>query len=718
MKLRFENVPESVQISDVETLLQDFLLRGSGSQKYFDKKLKKHMIEVEFMLHEEAHKAFGNFKGKLPWPKTTLSRSIPQTMGRVESQDFKKMLRIRAGGLSRGSAIIVCKSNVDAQQVAILLNGALLNSALVRARISNKADHEVRLDGLTEQEDEAVLFREFGQLSMLDLLHDADRCIIIHCMDWIHDDAEAGTWFRNKLQQYGEIQNISVRTDKRFSYATVTFKTEQQARSARLALDGSVDLFDSILTLPCDAQEMYPNFVPLPMDVANKFTTEINAVLKAFNCNPNSNMEAVMNRATIQIKPQGDQKRSQFAALSTDSSPIQGLLDDLASFSVGKQLSLPASSAAAFSQGIGRKFLQELQNKHKVVVKHHLVGNTCNIYGPRTNLLAAVNELQLFAQSIEHFALDSVALSVSHYALLQRSLSQDLSQLRPPGDTTTSFAYNREQQILNVHGEQVNVDIAVRKIESFRTQSVGGNLAPPPSQFGISGCVICGTSGINLERDRLRVCGHVLCPQCLHDHFIDATIFPVFCPGGSDQRCTHSITLRDAERVLSTEERMEVSRNSVKYMLARQRKQGVGRRYRPCPTPGCAQLYVATKDKLKCDTCGKHYCLSCARATGKDPLVVQNHPGETCDEYLRYNMPSGSASSSAFGSSFTLFNTNANNNNNTNNSLVAAMSYRSPMGQSNVRATLVPPPSTLMDGGNLETLGMLNNLPFFSFDLI
>lgn len=699
VKVRVEGVPNDTKTEDVSAWLAAYgKLRDKATRSYYDGKSKKRFVEMEFMLNEDAQKAFGALRNNIPFgPKCTLTRVAMQGLGRQNEQEMKRTLRIRAGGLSRGSAIIVCSSDVDAQQVQQALDGEILGCACVRARISNKGAHEVRLDDLTEAEDEATLFSEFKRLGITQLLH-PDRCIVLHTAPWIHKDSleEASGWFRSTLRTYGEIQKIDVRVDSKFSFATVVFRTEQEALSAHAGLNRRTDLFDGILTLPCDVEIFVPNFISLLPEVANKFQKEITALLSTFNDNNQATFtQAILTpRASVQIKQIGDGKRTQMSVLSQDKREIQNLQNSLSSFSTGVEVSLPASTAvaAAFTQGLGKKFLQKLQSQHKVVVKHHLVGNQCVIFGPQVNTATATADLTKFTKSIENYVVDSVPLSVSHYALLQRSLSQKLEALRAPGDNTTSFSYSRDQQVLSVNGEQAFVDHIIQKIEAFRIQSVGGNLAPPSTQFGNGGCVVCGTStNINPERDRLRVCGHTLCPQCLHDHFLAATSFPIQCPGGNEQSCVHSITLRDAERVLDLDERTEVAQNCVKYMLQRQRKYGVGRRYRVCPTPGCAQLYVATKEKLKCDTCGVSFCLTCARATGKDPVVVRNHEGETCAEYMMAN--------------------GASSTNNNNVSLTSMMSsiYNStlpPANQNQLLSTIVPAPSSLADGGTLGTYGM------------
>ena len=728
VKLKLENIPKEYSETDAEALFSKYGTLRSGTRIFFDKRANKRTVEVEFMLQEDAMRAFCSLKNAPPMPDVAVFRMLSNGMGRQGEQELKRTLRIRAGGFPRGSANIVCKSDVMASDVATLLNGHDIGLAMVRARIGFKRPQEVMLDGLTEFEDEATLFAEFTKIGILPYLSDTGRCIFVNCTPSTQkSENDVSTWFQTKLRPYGEIQKLEVRLEKCYMNATVMFRSEAAAQAAKSDLHKRTDLFDSP-TLPCEVTQIQPTSVYLLHEVAKRFEADILNLVNDFNSPTRTHLfEASVNGSNVYIRPIGNGRRSQLVMLSSTGDEIKDFLDSLVTYSSGLQAKLPASPVVftAFSQGGGLQLIKRLQSKHNVVVKHQTVGNYCNIYGSAKNASSAEVELQQYVKSIESFVVDSVALSVSHYALLFRALSQDITKLRADNDKTTSLAYSRERSVLTVIGEQAYVDHIVKKVEAFRTQSVGGNLAAPPSQlqFTISGCVICGTSNVT-ESDRLRVCGHVICRQCLHNHFLTATVFPVKCQGGTEQRCTHAIPLYDAGRVLDEDERIEVSQHCVLDMMVRQRKMGVGRRYRACPTPGCPQLYVASRVKFNCDTCGQKYCLECARATGKDPLIVKDHQGESCDDYKHYNGGSSSTatsstlSNSSYGLSFASNRTSNATINNYNNLLYSSA------------RNIVPPPSSqisLADGSPLESYGttfvfsffiLFNYLPSSSFLLI
>lgn len=551
------------------------------------------MAEVEFMLHDDARNAFCAYKTNPPLPDVTVGRQLSPGMGRQGEQELRRTLRIRAGGLPRGSAFIVCKNDVAANDVATLLNGYDLNSAFVRAQVTRKKLNEVRLDGLTENEDEATLFAEFTNMGILPYLSDTGRCIILHCEPVKQKtENDVSTWFQSKLRPYGEIQKLEVRMERCYLNATVMFRTEAAAQAAKSALHKRTDLFDTP-TLPCEVTEIQPSSVFLLREVANKFKADIMALINDFNSPTRTHMfEASLNNGMVYIKPIGNGQRSQLVMLASTGDETKVFLSSLSTYSSGIPTKLPSSTAlfTAFSQGSGMQLIKNLQASHNVIIKHQTFSNSCIIYGPPANATNAVVDLQKFVKSMESFVVNAIALSVSHYAILFRALGQDLTKLRANGDNSTSISFSRERSVLTVIGEPAYVDHITKKIEILKLQSVGSNLAAPPSQFTTSGCAICNTSNVT-EADRLRVCGHTICRQCLHDHFLSATVFPVQCPGGTDQRCTHSIPLADAGRVLDEDERIEVSQHCVLNMMVRQRKMGIGRRYRACPTPGCSQLY-------------------------------------------------------------------------------------------------------------------------------
>jgi hypothetical protein len=692
---------------DAETVFSVFGNLRAGTRIYFDRKANKRMAEVEFMLHEDAVNAFSTLKSNLT--EMTVAKVFSNGMGRQGEQERKRTLRIRAGGLPRGSAIVVCKDGAAADEVATILNGQDIGYTTLRARPNFKKENEVRLDGLTESEDEATLFDAFTILGIVPHLHDQGRCIILHVAPGTHkDDNDVSTWFQSKLRGYGEIQKLEVRSDRFYLNAEVTFRSEASAQAAKSALHTRTDLFDSP-TLPCVVTEIQPTAVFLLHEVATKFQADLLTLVNDFNSPTRTHrFQASLNGSNIYVKPIGNGQRSQLAMLSATGDEIKDFLNSISTYSSGIQIKMPATAVfTAFSQGSGLQFIKNLQTSCKVVVKHQTVGNVCVIYGPARNVTAAEADLQKFVKSIESFVVEAVPIAVPHFAMLLRSLSQDINKLRANGDRTTSISFNRERSVLTLIGEQAHVDHIAKKIEAVKMLSVGGNLAPPPSQFASSGCTICNTSVVS-EDDRLRVCGHTICRQCLHDHFLSATVFPVKCPGGTEQRCAHAIPLYDAWRVLEEDERIEVSQHCILDMMARQRKMGVARRYRVCPTPGCPQLYVASKAKFKCDTCGQKYCIACSRATGKDPLQVKNHVGETCEEYQQYNGagPSGTTQSTlphmGFSLGATMRNFNINLNNNTMNNNLSSARY-------STAQNTVPPPASLVslpDGTPLQSYSM------------
>ncbi len=70
------------------------------------------------------------------------------------------------------------------------------------------------------------------------------------------------------------------------------------------------------------------------------------------------------------------------------------------------------------------------------------------------------------------------------------------------------------------------------------------------------------------------------------------------------RKCEHVVGILDAKKVLDGSVLEEIVQRSTDYMLANHRKLGVGRRYKHCPTPRCAQLYLADANKFHCDICG------------------------------------------------------------------------------------------------------------------
>lgn len=231
-------------------------------------------------------------------------------MGRQGDQEIKRTLRIRAGGLPRGSAILVCKSDSDALDVVTILDGQDINCAYVRARVNYKRLHEVRLVGLTESEDEATLFAEFTKMGIVPYLKDEGKCIIIQCAPMSHkNENDVSTWFQSKLRPYGEIQKIEVRMERCFLNATVMFRTETAAQDAKNALHKRTDLFDSP-TLPCEALEIQPSSVFLPHEVAKKFQGDILGLVNDFNSPTRTHMfEASLNGSMVYVRPVGNGQR-------------------------------------------------------------------------------------------------------------------------------------------------------------------------------------------------------------------------------------------------------------------------------------------------------------------------------------------------------------------------------------------------------------------------
>ncbi len=282
-------------------------------------------------------------------------------------------------------------------------------------------------------------------------------------------------------------------------------------------------------TLISEAKIQEPTFVILPLEVLKRFKAEIQKELDDFNRADNTHphyLEAKYTERGITLSPPEGTKKGQLFYLSSPIQSINGLMETLSSYINGKTLALSSdsdTSHSAFSLGAG-KVIQQLQKTYKVVIQYQLLSNSCVIYGPEENVDKAYAELEKFVRSIENFVVDAVPLSVSHFTVLLRTVAQDLTKLREPGDTSSFASYNRDKQIISVHGDKRNVEKIVKKIEKVRTMSVGGDLEAPSSQFGVAGCAIC-KSATNLMV--LIICGHTMCVQCLKDHLLSAIKFPV-----------------------------------------------------------------------------------------------------------------------------------------------------------------------------------------------
>jgi hypothetical protein len=59
-------VPKEATKEDVETVFSPYG-KIRMSREYFDNKLKKRIVELEYMLHEEAQAAFVARRKDLPW---------------------------------------------------------------------------------------------------------------------------------------------------------------------------------------------------------------------------------------------------------------------------------------------------------------------------------------------------------------------------------------------------------------------------------------------------------------------------------------------------------------------------------------------------------------------------------------------------------------------------------------------------------------------------
>ncbi len=117
----------------------------------------------------------------------------------------QRTVRIRAGGLPKGSAILKLIDPTAASEVRDLLQGEVLGASIVRTSIGNRFPSEVNIltsnkyvianfyffifltkvyiNGLTENEDEAALFFELEQKGIVPKMK-PDHCIQIQTAKW------------------------------------------------------------------------------------------------------------------------------------------------------------------------------------------------------------------------------------------------------------------------------------------------------------------------------------------------------------------------------------------------------------------------------------------------------------------------------------------------------------------------------------------------------
>jgi hypothetical protein len=267
----------------------------------------------------------------------------------------------------------------------------------------------------------------------------------------------------------------------------------------------------------------------------------------------------------------------------------------------------PFWSRLLHTRDVAKLIKEEMEQAHGVLVEANRFKRELRYFGPPSKLSEVQTDLVdlIKSASKERFVYH---LDRHEFLWLRREGTETLTNAF--GHETVSFHPKAKPHALTVTGLKEEYQ-EVRNIISVHCGTAQTIL--PAGQDSPTSCTICSCEA---EQPVTLPCGHRYCSSCFAD-LCTSTTAPIRCLPGAEA-CETIIALPMLEASLCSTAFERMLRNAFDAYVAQHRDI-----HRPCPTPGCDNLYAPSMDTAAQETCTQCLLQTCT-------LCHEQHPDKSC----------------------------------------------------------------------------------------